>query len=98
MSKLRFDPVTYQFYYRCRAEESEEARAAGFGWEPIRRRYYTEDPNVAVALARYGDIYVMDLLADALDTRSLPQCIGDGAPWRKYASRSRHGTSSTAVH
>jgi hypothetical protein len=29
MSKLRFDPVTYQFYYRCRAEESEEARAAG---------------------------------------------------------------------
>lgn len=66
MSKLRFDPVTYQFYFRCRPEDSGRAKAAGFGWDPMRRRYYTEDPWVAVDLSRFGDDYVMELLADAL--------------------------------
>jgi hypothetical protein len=66
MSKLRFDPVTYQFYFRCRPEDSGRAKAVGFGWDPIRRRYYTEDPNVAVDLSSFGDDYVMELLADAL--------------------------------
>ena len=65
MSKLRFDPITYQFYFRCRPEDSGRAKAAGFGWDPIRRRYYTEDPSVAVGLSSFGDDYVMELLADA---------------------------------
>jgi hypothetical protein len=73
MSKLRFDPSTYQFYYRCRPEDGTRAKAAGFSWDPIRRRYYTEDPNVAVGLAIFGDNYVMDLLADALGAVTLPQ-------------------------
>jgi hypothetical protein len=67
MAKLQFDPITYQFYYRCRSEESAPATAAGFGWDPIRRRYFTEDPMVAMALASRGDNYVKHLLADALE-------------------------------
>ena len=70
MSTLRFDPITYQFYYRCRAEESNQARAAGFRWDPIRRRYYTEDPGVAVCLARCGDRYVRQLLAETIGSAS----------------------------
>jgi hypothetical protein len=50
MPKLLFDPVAYQFYYRCRPEDSAPTIAAGFGWDPIRRRYYTEDPMVAMVL------------------------------------------------
>jgi hypothetical protein len=67
MAKLLFDPLAYQFYYRCRAEDSAPARAAGFGWDPIRRRYYTADPIVAIVLAGRGDNYVKQLLADALE-------------------------------
>ena len=67
MAKLRFDPVTYQFYYQCPPQEGAPAKAAGFGWDPIRRRYYTEDPMVATALASRGDNYVKHLLADALE-------------------------------
>ena len=67
MAKLLFDPVAYQFYYRCRPEDSAPAIAAGFGWDPVRRRYYTEDPMVAMVLASRGDDYVKHLLADALE-------------------------------
>jgi len=67
MTKLLFDPITYQFYYRCPSEESALAKAAGFGWDPIRRRFYTEDPKVALALASLGNNYVKHLLADALE-------------------------------
>ena len=44
MAKLGFDPVTYQFYYPCPPQEGAPAKAEGFRWDPIRRRYYTEDP------------------------------------------------------
>jgi hypothetical protein len=37
MAKLRFDPVTYQFYYQCPSQEGAPAKAAGFSWDPIRR-------------------------------------------------------------
>ena len=67
MAKLLFDPVAYQFYYRCRPEDSAPAIAAGFGWDPIRRRYYTEDPMLAMVLRNRGDGYVKHLLADALE-------------------------------
>ena len=67
MLKLMFDPVTYQFYYRCPPEDGAPAKAAGFGWDPIRRRYYTQDPNVAAGLASCGDSYVKLLLADVLE-------------------------------
>src|SRR5215472_10926136 len=50
MARLRFDPVTYQFYYRCAPQDGGPAKSAGFGWDPVRRRYYTEDPRVAVGL------------------------------------------------
>jgi hypothetical protein len=79
MPKLLFDPVTYQFYYRCRPEDSAPAIAAGFGWDPIRRRYYTEDPMVAIVLAGRGDNDVKHLLADALEAaapRKRPEAAG----------------------
>jgi hypothetical protein len=79
MAKLLFDPLAYQFYYRCRPEDSAPARAAGFGWDPIRRRYYTEDPMVAIVLAGRGDNYVKQLLADALEAaapRKRPEAAG----------------------
>ena len=34
MAKLLFDPVTYQFYYRCLSEETA-AKAAGFRGIPF---------------------------------------------------------------
>jgi hypothetical protein len=83
MSKLRFDPLTYQFYYRCRPEERAGASTAGFDWDPIRRRYYTEDPHVAVALASSGDDYVIDLLADVFGGAALgrPTSAGRSPHW-----------------
>jgi hypothetical protein len=70
MSTLRFDPITYQFYYRCRAEEGEQASAAGFRWDPIRRRYCTEDPGVCGMSPRGGDSYVRQLLAEVIGSAS----------------------------
>ncbi len=67
MPKLLFDPVAYQFYYRCRPEDRAPAIAAGFRWDPIRRRYCTEDPLVAMVLAGRGDSCVKLLIADALE-------------------------------
>ena len=66
MAKLRFDPVTYQFYYQCPPQEGAPTKAAGFGWDPIRRRYYTEDPSIALNLAACADSYAKLLLADVL--------------------------------
>jgi hypothetical protein len=93
MAKLQFDPVTYQFYYRCRSEESAPATAAGFGWDPVRRRFYTEDPMVAMALASRGDNYVKHLLADALETTALHKCPEGVGGSRRYAFR----TASVAI-
>jgi hypothetical protein len=93
MAKLQFDPVTYQFYYRCRSEESAPATAAGFGWDPVRRRFYTEDPMVAMALASRGDDYVKHLLADALETTALHKCPEGVGGSRRYA----FGTASIAI-
>ena len=93
MARLLFDPVTYQFYYRCRSEESAPATAAGFGWDPIRGRYYTEDPMVAMALANRGNNYVKHLLADALEATASykrPECVGGS---HRYAP----GTASVPI-
>lgn len=92
MPKLLFDPLAYQFYYRCRPENRAPAVAAGFRWDPIRRRYCTEDPMVALVLASRGDSYVKLLIADALEaatSRKLPE----------RASRSRWipGTNGTSI-
>jgi hypothetical protein len=65
--KLLFDPVTYQFYFRPPPDESTSAKTAGFSWDPVRRRYFTNDPRVAVALAKHGDTYVRRLLADVVE-------------------------------
>jgi len=93
MPKLLFDSVAYQFYYRCRSEDRAPAIAAGFGWDPIRRRYHTEDPMVAMVLASRGDSYVKLLVADALEaTRS-----------HKHSERARRssrwvpGTNGTSI-
>jgi hypothetical protein len=91
MAKLQFDPITYQFYYRCRSEESAPASAAGFGWDPIRRRFYTEDPMVAMALASRGDNYVKHLIKDALETTALHK-----RPEGAGVSR-RPGTASISI-
>ena len=84
MAKLLFDPVTYQFHYRCRSEESAPAIAAGFGWDSIRRRYSTDDPAVAMALARYGDNYVRRLLADTVESPVLLSTRGEVRSNRQY--------------
>jgi hypothetical protein len=84
MAKLLFDPLAYQFYYRCRPEDSAAAIAAGFGWDPIRRRYFTENPMVAMVLASRGDGYVKHLLADALEaavSRKHPEAAGRSRKW-----------------
>lgn len=93
MAKLQFDPITYQFYYRCRSEESAPASAAGFGWDPIRRRFYTEDPMVAMALASRGDNDVNHLIKDALGTTALhkrPEGAG-------VSRRDAPGTASISI-
>jgi hypothetical protein len=64
MAKLRFDPVTYQFYYRCPPQQEVSAKVAGFGWDPLRHRYYTEDPSIAVNFVACADSYTKLLLAD----------------------------------
>jgi hypothetical protein len=90
MPKLLFDPVAYQFYYRCRPEDSAPAKAAGFGWDPIRRRYYTEDPMVAMVLASRGDSYVKLLLADTLEattSRRLPERDRRSSRWMPGTNR-----------
>jgi hypothetical protein len=73
MPKLRFDPVTYQFYYRCGPQDGAMPKDAGFGWDPVRRRYFTEDPNVAANLESHGDFYARLLLADVLGAVPSPQ-------------------------
>ena len=83
MAKLRFDPVTYQFYYQCPPQEGAPAKAAGFGWDPIRRRYYTEDPTIAVNLEVSADSYAKLLLADVLSA----------APSHKHQERSREASA-----
>jgi hypothetical protein len=93
MPKLLFDPVAYQFYYRCRPEDSAPAKAAGFGWDPIRRRYYTEDPMVALVLASRGDSYVKLLLADALDA-TMPRKHPERA---RRSSRWMPGPNGTSI-
>ena len=82
MTKLKFDPFTYQFYYRCLPEEGARAKAAGFRWDPIRRRYYTEDPSIAVNLEACADSYAKLLLADVLSA----------APSYKHQERSREAS------
>ena len=99
MSKLRFDPVTYQFYYRCPSEDGAPAKAAGFGWDPIRRRYYTEDPKVAVGLASCGNTYVKLLLADALEAATSYEHLDRAAgPLRWVPATKRISVSSRSVH
>jgi hypothetical protein len=83
MAKLRFDPVAYQFYYQCPPQEGATAKAAGFGWDPIRRRYYTEDPSIAVNLEASADGYAKLLLADVLSA----------APSHKHQGRSRDASA-----
>jgi hypothetical protein len=70
--KLLFDPITYQFYYCRPPDESAPARTAGFSWDPVRRRYFTDDPRVAVVLAKHGDTYVKHLLADVVEGSAMP--------------------------
>ena len=90
MAKLLFDPVTYQFYYLCRSEERAPAIAAGFGWDPIRRRYCTDDPTVAMSLAKYGDTYVKRLLADVVETVGVPANHKKGYCERQITRNASH--------
>ena len=66
MSKLRFDPNTYQFYIRSGSGQAIRAKTAGFRWDPLRSRYYTADPRIAKSVADSSDRYVKHLLADIL--------------------------------
>ena len=93
MARLLFDSVTYQFYYRGRSEETAPAKAVGFGWDPIRRRYCTDDPTVAMSLAKYGDTYVKCLLADVVETVGVPANRKKG-----YCERQITRTASNTLH
>ncbi len=88
MAKPLFDPVAYQFYYRCRPEDSAPAIAAGFGWDPIRRRYYTEDSMAAMVLGSRGDGYVKQLIADAFEA---------AAPRKRQKAAGRRQQSAPAA-
>ena len=95
MPKLLFDPLAYQFYYRCRPEDRAPAVAAGFRWDPIRRRYFTEDPMVAMVLASRGDSCVKLLIADALEAetlRKLPERAPKSSRWMPWTSGTSIGS------
>ena len=80
MSKVRFDPNTYQFYLRSPAEHADgRFKAAGFRWDPLRRRYFTADPCVAKVVADCGDGYVKHLLADVLGVMIVAAGASPGA-------------------
>jgi hypothetical protein len=97
MTKLLFDPITYHFY--CpRGSENPAAKAAGFDWDPLRLRYYTEDPKVAVQLANHGSNYVNRLLADALDTAPLGKTTAARVSSRRSPGPTRVSLPSTSVH
>ena len=99
MSKLRFDPVNYQFYYRCPFKDGGPIKAAGFKWDALRRRYYTVEPQVAAALASRGDDYVKLLLADVLGTGILHEHTETAAGSRNWIP-SIHcmAPSSNSIH
>jgi len=99
MTKLRFDPVNYQFYYRCSLEDGGLAKAAGFRWDALRRRYYTIEPRVAAVLANRGDDYVKLLLADALEAtvQCKPAATDTGSRCWPIAPRIT-AISSNSVH
>ena len=99
MPKLRFDPVTYQFYYRCAPQDGAPAKAAGFGWDPARRRYYTEDPKVAASLESHGDFYARLLLADVLGAVTSPQHLQRArGPSERMPPTKGTTVSSSLVH
>ena len=84
MAKLRFDPVIYQFYYQRFPQESAPAKAAGFEWDPIRGRYYTEDPSVAVNFEASADSCAKLLLADvfsAAPSHKHQECSREASAW-----------------
>jgi hypothetical protein len=99
MPKLRFDPVTYQFYYKCPPQDGGPAKAAGFGWDPARRRYYTEDPNIALGLESCSDSYVKLLLADVFGAVAPPRSPEHARGASKWLPRTNvAGISSSIVH
>lgn len=99
MAKLRFDPVTYQFYFRCAPSDGAPAKAAGFGWDPVRRRYYTEDPKVAASLESHGDFYARLLLADVLGAVTSPQYLQHARGSSERMTQTKGTTvSSSLVH
>jgi hypothetical protein len=79
MSKIRFDPNTYQFYVRSGSGQAIRAKAAGFRWDPLRSRYYTADPRIAKSVADCGDRYVKHLLADILGVTVVTDLQAAGA-------------------
>jgi hypothetical protein len=97
MAKLLFDPRTYQFYFRAGSENCA-AKAAGFRWDPLRLRYYTDDPNVAVRLAGIGSSYVKRLLSDALDTVPSGEPTVSGTSAKRISRSTRIPMPSTAIH
>jgi hypothetical protein len=99
MPKLRFDPVTYQFYFRCAPQDGAPAKVAGFGWDSVRRRYYTEDPKVAASFESHGDFYARLLLADVLGAVTSPQHLQHARGSSERMPQTKATTvSSSLVH
>ncbi len=98
MSKLHFDPITYQFYYRCATGDGAPPRAVGFRWDPLRRRYYTLDPKVAAGLASRSDNYVKLLLADALGPEVLQEHGPIDVRYRRATPSREDAPASGTIH
>jgi len=98
MSKLHFDPVTYQFYYRCPTADSVPVRAVGFRWDPLRRRYYTLDPKVAAGLVSRGDNYVKLLLADTLGPKVLQEHGRINVRYERATPSPENAPASRTIH
>jgi hypothetical protein len=91
MGRLHFDPRNYQFYLSHGSKHRAEAKAAGFDWDALRNRYFTEDPRIAVGLVEWAGEYVRALLSDVLgelpehrqkemhDTTATPMIMGAGS-------------------
>ena len=97
MAKLLFDPMTYQFYFPAGSAD-RAAKAAGFGWDPLRLRYYTEDPKVAIRLAGAGSSFVKHLLAEALAAAPLDEPTISCTALRRTLRPTRVPMPSTAIH
>lgn len=93
MPKLLFDPARYQFYLTRGLEDHAAAKSAGFIWDVLRNRFFTEDPKVAARLMQWADGYAKSLLADACEVK-----LGSKPKPVRVALRPVPGAAQVTIH